>query len=326
MMMAKAEGIDRVAVVGAGLMGHGIAQVFTQAGYLVTLQDVRPDLVETAVDSVASNLALFVRNEILTPELARAATARLSATIDLTEAVEQADLVIEAIYEDIALKQKLFQDLDQLTPAHAILASNSSCLSIEDMASVTSRPDRVVAMHFWNPPHVLPLVEIAPASRTSQQTVETVRRILAAAGKKPVLLRRDTPGYIGNRLQFALVREAISIVEQGIADPEEVDIALKTGFGRRLGVTGVFQTADLGGLDLFLAISRFLLPKLENSPTPPPLLEQKVRDGEFGVKSGKGFYDWTPETIAAVKEARDKELLRYLKRDLAEDGETLPGS
>lgn len=318
MKMEKIEGIDHVAVIGAGLMGHGIAQVFAQAGYSVAIQDVKPDLVAAAVGNIASNLDLFVRSEILTAEVAKLAKGRLSSTTDLRTAVEKADLVVEAVFEDIDLKRQLFRDLDRLCQPRAILASNSSCLSIEEMASATTRADRVVAMHFWNPPHVLPLVEIAPASGTSKGTVEKARQILAAAGKKPVLLSRDTPGYIGNRLQFALVREAVSIVAQGIAKPEDVDTALRTGFGRRLGITGVFQTADLGGLDLFLAISRYLLPKLENSPEPPPLLEEKVRNGEFGVKSGKGFYDWTVETIAAVKEVRDQELLRYLRRDLTE--------
>lgn len=306
--------IKEVAVIGAGLMGHGIAQEFALAGFQVRLQDVTEERVRRGIEGIRANLDFFVQNELARPEQVEPTVSRLKGFTDLAEAVEGVDFVLEAVSEDLKLKQELFGRFEHLCPKHTILASNTSGLSVNRIAEGTTCPERVIVAHHWNPPHLIPLVEVVPAERTSVDTVELTCKLLRRCGKQPVVLNRDVPGFIGNRLQFALYREAMSIVERGIASPEAVDAVVELTFGRRLPVTGPIKSGDLAGLDVFLSISEYLFKDIESSTEPPRSLAEAVKRGDLGVKTGKGVYDWTPESIAEIKAARERELVRWLKR------------
>jgi 3-hydroxybutyryl-CoA dehydrogenase len=224
-----------------------------------------------------------------------------------------AQLVIEAVTENLELKQRIFQELDSTCPLATILATNTSVISISEIASRALHRERIVGTHFWNPPYLIPLVEVVKGKDTSNKTLNLTYDFLKRAGKHPVKCLKDVPGFIANRLQHALWREAISIVENGIADAATVDEAIKSGFAIRLPVLGPLENADMVGLDLTLSIHDYILKSLESSPNPSPLLREKVRRGELGFKSGAGFYTWTPEQAQKSRERLAQYLLRWLK-------------
>jgi 3-hydroxyacyl-CoA dehydrogenase len=227
------------------------------------------------------------------------------------------DLVIESAPESMELKQDLFARLDHETRPDTVLTSNTSGMSITAIASKCSRPERVVTTHFWNPPHLMPLVEIVKGERTSDEVVERVRELLAACGKTPVVVKKDRPGQLGNRLQMALVREAVSIVQEGIADAEAVDLVAKNGFGIRLPAYGIFEHQDIVGLDLGLAVLEYVVKDINNEPRAPELMRELVREGKLGAKTGRGFYDWSAKSADGVRARRDAflvEVLRYRRK------------
>jgi 3-hydroxybutyryl-CoA dehydrogenase len=237
---------ERVAVVGAGLMGHGIAQVFATAGRPVAVWDPDPVARTSVAARVSANLRATGRGQD--------ALERLHVRDSLEDAVGDADVVIEAAPEDLPLKQELFERLDQLAPAGAMLATNTSVMSVGEIGARAKRRERVLGTHWWNPPYLIPLVEVVRAQATAEEVVRRMMELLAEVGKTPVRVRRDVPGFVGNRLQHALWREAIAILAAGICDAETVDTVVKQSFGRRLGVLGPLENADLVGLDLTLAI------------------------------------------------------------------------
>ena len=294
--------IRKIAVVGAGLMGHGIAQEFALAGYRVALQDAVPEQLERARDAIRRNLEMLARFGVRLRAKPDTVMRRIRLGTDLAAAVADADLVIEAVFEDLRLKRRIFRDLDRLCPPHTILASNTSTFPPAKLAAATQRADKVLVAHYFNPPHLLPLVEIVPGRRTSAATVTAVHDLLVALGKTPVVVRKPVAGFIGNRLQQALLREALSIVRQGIATPQDVDIVIRNGFGRRLAAAGVFEVFEIAGWDLVSAVTRNLLPHLESSTEVPALLTDKVRRGELGFKTGKGFYTWTDASAEALRQ------------------------
>jgi 3-hydroxybutyryl-CoA dehydrogenase len=298
----KADDISRVAVVGAGLMGHGIAQEFSLAGYEVHIQDMTEEKLKQAIRNIQVNLGMLKEAGTVTQKQADSVPHTIHVTTDLEEAVGKADVVIEAVYENLELKQEIFQNLDQLCPKHAILASNTSTLMPSRLASSTKRPDKVLVTHYFNPPYLMPLVEIVRHSETSDDTVDTIYELLKGLGKSPAIVQKEVPGFVGNRLQLALFREALSIVEKGVATPQDVDTVVKTGFGRRYAAAGPFEIWALAGWDLVLAVAGYVQSDLESSTEISPLLREKVEKGELGVKSGKGFYDWTPESAEALKQ------------------------
>ena len=283
----------RVAVIGAGLMGQGIAQVFAEAGSVVRVQDPMQAARDGLRAQVAAGLATLGRPE--------AAAERVSAHPTVAQAVADAQFVIEAAPENMELKQSLFAEIEAAAPADAILASNTSVMPITDIMAKLRLPARACGTHWWNPATLIPLVEVIPGAHTAAATIDTAFAWLLAAGKTPVRVLRDVPGFIGNRLQHALWREAISLVENGICDAETVDIVVKSSFGRRLGVLGPLENADLVGTDLTLAIHRTVLPAIDRRPGPSPYLEKLVADGRLGFKSGSGFRDWTPVQQAALR-------------------------
>ncbi len=304
---------QRVLVVGAGLMGRGIAQVFASRGCAVTLTDVGDQVLARGLEEIRRSLTRLADEGLGERAEIEPTLGRIRVTTDLDAAAPGIDLAVEAVTENLELKRRVFRRLDARCPPGAILATNTSVISITEIAEGCRRPERVVGAHFWNPAVLVPLVEVVPGERTSAAVVEATVALLAAAGKHPVRIRKDVPGFVGNRLQHALWREAISIVEQGIATPEVVDEVVKHGFGLRLPVLGPLENAELVGLDLTLAIHDYLLKHLDASPSPSPLLSEKVAAGELGFKTGRGFRDWSPQEMDRVRTGLETHLLRLRK-------------
>ena len=305
--------IKNITVLGAGMMGPGLAQIFAVKGYSVTIWARRPEVLPEAIERIRANLALMAQNGIGRQEDIEPAIERIKTTNDFEEGVSNAHFVEEAIGEDLALKQDFFQRLDSLCPEDAILATNTSVISITEIAQKSNRRERILGTHFWNPPHLIPLVEVIKAKETSAEVMDKTMSLLSAVGKKPVRVKRDVPGFLANRLQHALWREAISIVENGIAEPAEVDEAIKNSFGLRLPVLGPMENADLAGLDLILAIHNYVLKHLEASPDPSPILKEKVERGELGFKTGRGFQEWPSERADGVRQGLVNYLLKWTK-------------
>jgi len=301
--------IKNISIIGSGMMGHGIAQVFAAQNYNVVLLDVQQDLLSKAIDGIRSNLTFLAQRGMGKKKEIEPILRRIRTTLDLKEALSGTQFVIEAVSENLALKQKIFQDLDSLSPPETILATNTSVISITEIAQNARKRERIVGTHFWFPPYLIPLVEVVKGRDTSNETMERTYQLMKNAGKHPIKCMKDVPGFVANRLQHALWREAISIVEHGIADAATVDEAIKNSIGIRLAVLGPIENADMVGLDLTLAIHDTVLKDLEASPHPSPLLKEKVNKGDLGFKSGKGFYDqWSPEAMKQVRE----HLLNYL--------------
>ena len=286
-----------IAVIGAGLMGHGIALVMARAGHAVTITDptdeARASLIERVI---ASAKALKHSDE----EAADIAT-RITVLDTLEAAVKHADVVFEAAPEILKLKQQLFSDMEAHAPAHCLFASNTSVIQISQITEHLTARDRAIGTHWWNPPHMIPLVEVIKTQWTKPEYADAVFNLLDDAGKTPVMVEKDVPGFIGNRLQHALWREAVSLVENGICDAEAVDTVIKSSFGRRLAVLGPLENADLVGTDLTLEIHKNVLFDLETSTEPSPYLQQLVDEGKLGMKSGHGFRQWTEDEANKVR-------------------------
>ena len=300
----KASEIGKVSVVGAGLMGHGIALELAAAGYEVRLHDLSAGILDVAMANVRSGLERLVSCGLLDEEAAAAAPGRIVTGTDLGELVSDADLVIEAASEDVAVKRQIFGDLGRLAPPHAILASNTSSLRPSLYAAESGRPERVIVTHYANPPHFVPLVEIVSGPDTSTETQMVVRAFMEGLGKKVVVARREVPGFILNRLQLALLREALWLVENGVAEPGDVDVALKFGTGRRWAFAGVFEVFELAAWDVVGRIYDEVAPTLADSAEMPAALRERIERGDLGAKSGRGFYDsgpaWADETRSRI--------------------------
>jgi 3-hydroxybutyryl-CoA dehydrogenase len=292
----------RIAVVGAGLMGHGIAQVFALAGHDVTITDSHRPTLDAAKARVATNLRDLGDDEC--------AVDRIRPVPELADCVRDADFVVEAVLEDMPLKQKIFGEIEKHVRPDTILASNTSVMPITEIMGGLQRRERALGTHWWNPPFLVPLVEVIGTQWTSQAAIDFTMKLHADAGKTPAHVKKDVPGFIGNRLQHALWREAISLVERGICDAATVDAVIKAAFGRRLPVLGPLENADLVGTDLTLAIHKTVLPDLESRPGPSPYLEALVAGGKLGFKSGEGFRKWSAEEQAALR----MKVLQHLKK------------
>lgn len=301
--MAKA----RIAVVGAGLMGHGIAQVFALAGHGVTIYDSIVASLDTVKTRILTNLKDLGDDQ--------KAVERVTPVSDLAQAVRDADYVVEAVLEDLPLKQKLFAEIESYVRPDTILASNTSVIPITRIMEGLKQRERALGTHWWNPPYLVPLVEVIETQWTSRPAIDFTMKLHAAAGKKPAHVKKDVPGFIGNRLQHALWREAVALVEHGICDAETVDTVIKSAFGRRLAVLGPLENADMVGTDLTMAIHRTVLPDIDSRPRPSPYLEKLVKDQKLGFKSGEGFRKWSPEQQAALR----SKVLQHLKNARVQD-------
>lgn len=296
----------QIAVIGAGLMGHGIALSLARAGQYVTITDP----VQEARHSVSARIADSLR--VLGDDEAR--IARILRKIEVCEtvagAVNEAAFVFEAAPEKLPLKQAIFAEVEAAAPAGAILASNTSVIQITKIMQGLKGRNRALGTHWWNPPHMIPLVEVIRTEWTDDASMDAMMALLADAGKTPVRVEKDVPGFIGNRLQHALWREAISLVENGICDAEAVDTVIKASFGRRLAVLGPLENADLVGTDLTLDIHENVLFDLESRQGPSPYLKKLVSDGRLGMNSGEGFRTWTAEEAAEVRARVGRHLTR----------------
>jgi 3-hydroxybutyryl-CoA dehydrogenase len=280
-------GFSRAAVIGAGLMGRGIAAVLAAGGLDVVLCDAAPEALDDGVAAARMRVA------------AADGRGQVTGSADLAQAVGEADLVVEAVTEDLAVKQDVFAQISVAAP-RAVLATNTSVLPVTAVAERALHPDRVLGTHWWNPPELIPVVEVVPGRMTSEEVTRRVMTMLECLGKTPVRVRRDVPGFIGNRLQHALWREAIALVADGICDAETVDLVARNTIGLRLARLGPLENADYVGLDLTVAIHDAVLAALSTDSEPSPLLRDLVRRGDLGAKTGRGFLPWGPGTRQAA--------------------------
>ncbi len=301
------------AVLGTGMMGPGVAVSLALGGVETTIVSRTADGAERGLETARGQIAMLEGNGLCSADQAAAARDRLAGTADLEAAVAAADFVSESAPEDLALKQELFERLDRVAKPGAILTTNTSGLSINSVCERCARPDRVLTAHFWNPPHLMRLVELVPSERTSDEAIARTKALLAACGKAVVVVNKDCPGQLGNRLQHAMVREAIHIVAEGIASAEDVDLAAKAGFGLRLPVYGIFEHQDGVGLDLVLAIQDYVSQDLARNTRAHESLKAMVERGELGQKSGKGYHDWSKKDWEQVSERRDRFIVEFLK-------------
>jgi len=289
--------MKNITVIGAGTMGNGIAHVFAQSGFNVNLFDISADALERAVATIGKNMDRQVAKELITESQKSESLERLTTGTDLKVSVANADLVVEAATENTDIKFKLFKDLDEMAPAHCILASNTSSISITKIAAQTNRPDKVIGMHFMNPVPVMKLVEIINGYSTSTETTSTVVEMSKSLGKVPVSCN-DYPGFVANRILMPMINEAIISLHEGVAGVEEIDTIMKLGMAHPMGP---LQLADFIGLDVCLSIMNVLYDGLGNTKYAPcPLLVNMVTAGKKGVKSGEGFYDYAAGLKNAV--------------------------
>ncbi len=304
--------IRRTAVIGAGTMGHALALVFARHGLPTALVDLDEEVLATARRRIAAALETLAAEGMLEAGAISEILGRIHTTPRLEEACREADFVTEAVVEDPEVKRGLFAALDRIAPPHAILASNTSHLDLFSLVD-TGRPEKVLITHWFSPPHLIPLVEVVGGPQTSPETIAAVRGLLAALGKKPLVLRRFLPGFLANRLQAALTQEALFLLENGYATAEELDEAVKQSFALRTPFLGVIQRLDFAGLDL----QRAILKNRRYNP-PPPLersraIEEHVARGRLGVKTGSGFYDYGGRSPEEVFRERDRRLIRLLR-------------
>ncbi len=311
--MVRIDEIKHIAIIGAGVMGSGIAQTFAQAGYEVRLQARYEATLRAARDRIAVNQEAMIGAGLLSEPAARDALARIHTTTKLEEAARGCHFVNESVPEDLALKREVFAALDRHAPRDAVLSTDTSGLSISAIASATGRPEMVVGLHWMNPPHVMPPVEVIRGERTGDGVMDLTCELARRIGRVPIRVEKDAPGFLWNRLQLALVREAIHVVEQGIASAEAVDLAVTAGLGLRWAAVGPLRIMDLAGLATFHAVSSYLYAELCAAREPQRTLAAKVAAGETGARSGRGFYKYPPGQAEAATAARDAKLFELLK-------------
>ena len=296
---------ENIGVIGAGLMGHGIAYLLAAAGHTVRVYDPSAEWRNSLTQRLESARALLGGEAAL--------LARITSHDQMAPAMKDVAFVFEAAPEKLPLKQQLFAGLESLTAPTAILASNSSAIPSTQIGANLKHRDRVIGTHFWNPPHLVPLVEVIQNEKTSEETVRKTMALLRDAGRKPVHVKKDIPGFVGNRLQHALKREAIALVAAGVCDADTIDEVVKNGFGARMAVLGPMEQSDLVGLDLTLDIQKVVLSDLDRSTEPTQFLKDKVAAGKLGMRTGEGLRKWTPASADAVRERLRKFLAEQAK-------------
>ncbi len=307
--------LDTVAVVGNGLVGHGMAQIFGTAGHRVVMIGRRAESLAAAMERIAKSLAAFEAHGLVTSADASAALGRIRTSTALGNAAD-AQLVLEAVPADRALQDAVYGRLDAICAPPAVIASGSGQPASELVSNVTHR-GRVVAAHFWYPPQLIPLVEVCAGPETDPDVAPWLCGILRAAGKEPVIVDKEVPGFIGNRLQYAILREAWALWAEGAASAEAIDTVVKASIGRRLAITGPIESADVGGLDTLHAFGAYLIPHLTTGSQPASAVTRLVEAGHRGLPSGRGVYDWSGRDGGALLKAREEELFRHLARDKA---------
>ncbi len=313
--------IKNITIFGPGMMGTGIGIMFANKGCNIILRAREKFEEDYAVQNIDRNIRDMIEDEIMTEAEGEAVKNNIKIVYDINEAVKDADIIFECVIEDMEIKQNLFKELDSICPENVILATNTSVMSITEIASKSVHKHRIVGTHFWNPAFLIPLVEIIRTKDTSDEVVDTVYDFFKETGKRPVKVNKDVPGFIGNRLQHALLREALYIVENGIADAATVDEAVKYGFGMRTPVLGPMEHADMVGTDLSLSIQNYILKHLASNTEPSHILTDAVEKGDLGFKSGKGIQEWSSEAVAASKRKLNDHLIKNFKERILNDVE-----
>ncbi len=313
----KLEEIQHIAVLGSGIMGHGIAQRFIMGAYPVMLYDIEESILATAMSHIEKNLELFCQSGIIGKKDIEASLQRLSTSADLKQAVEGSDFIVEAAPEDLGLKQDLFAQVESFCRKDTIIASNTSSLTMADMGVRVKNKERLIITHWFNPPHIVPTVEVVKAEWTNDESMETTYGLLKKIDKMPVKINRELPGFIVNRVQMAMYREIVDLYEKGVAGAEDIDKAIRGSIGFRLASIGPLLTMDLAGIKLFLKVYENLVPQIQSSTGPPKSLQDMVSEGCDGIKSGKGYFDYAVDfskgDFDEVIQKRDREFLGRLK-------------
>lgn len=307
--------INKIGVIGAGTMGHGIAEAFALYGYDVNLYDTSENALLKAKALIKQELEMLVEEEFIQAEAVQETLNRITVNIDLRKTVADRDFVIEAAPEIVELKQQLFKQLDEFCPAATIFASNTSSLPLKPMMALVNedRKQRIMVNHWYNPGHLMPIVELSFFGNMPADIYDEVETLYVSIKKQTVKVLKDVPGLVANRIQQGVAREVFSIIEQGIAEPEDIDKALKFGPAFRYATTGQLEVADFGGLDIWCVVGDNLLKVMDNSQCANSLLRQKVSEGKLGIKSGEGFYIYSPEEIPEIRKKFMKKLIHQLK-------------
>lgn len=308
--------MEKLAVIGCGTMGHSIALNAAWVGMQVKMYGVDTNDIQKGLSGVTDKLSTLLKNDLITGDQLSQILKNITGTSSLSETVDGASFIIECIPEVLELKNDLFRKLDQMCGKEVILATNTSGLSPSRIASNLKYPERTLATHFWNPAHLIPLVEVLRAEFTDDKTFNRAIDMLKLMKKKPIEVKKEVPGLVGNRLQFALFREAQYLLEQGIASKEDIDAAVTYSIGRRLPVTGPLLSADMGGLDVFASISDYLFKDLSNADQSSANLKELVARRHFGQKNGAGFYFWDEKFSEEMNQKREEQLIRFLKEDI----------
>ncbi len=309
----KAQDIETVVVIGGGTMGQGIVQSFAQAGRSVRVLARRRETLDNCLQQIDANLKLFAEFQLLeeTPEAIRSRISSMPIA-DLSEAIKGCHFIVETIPEVLAEKKAVFAELDGCDP-DIILASNTSSIPVTTLTEGMKTAYRVVGTHYLNPAHIMPLVEIHRGKHTSDKVVETTRDLMLQVGKKPILVNKEIPGFIINRIQWAMGREILYLLDEGVVSPEDIDLASKASYGLRHACIGNMEAFDMVGLDTALAVGNRIFKSLSNSTEPSPILAQKVQRGELGVKSGRGWFDYTGKSREEILENQNRRLLKQLR-------------
>lgn len=309
--------IKNIAVLGAGIMGHGIAQSFMVKGYQVKLYDIEESILQNAINNIETNLASFYDAELISKSELNTVFNNLTTTTNLEDAVKSADFVLEAAPELLDLKQELFESVENFCHPNTIIATNTSSLVLKDISVRVKRKKRLIITHWFNPPHIVPVVEVVKGEETHDDIIDITLQLLKNINKVPVRINHEVPGFLINRIQMAMIREVLDLYEKGIASASDIDIAIKGSIGFRLASIGPLLTVDLGGVNLWFNICKNLFPHICSSQKPPEILSLLASKGHDGVKSGKGFYDYTTDSsrndIKSTITKRDKEFLARLK-------------
>lgn len=305
----QAEEIKKVVLAGAGTMGTSMSQIFAAREYETVLYNHREETLQKACRMIELNQEALVQSGDLSSEESKAVKGRIVLTAD-DSCFAGCDIVVESIVENMEIKRKFWGKVSELVKEDALLATNTSGLSVTEIAQAVKKPERFCGMHWFNPPHLVPLVEVIKGGRTDDKTARAVFDLAEKIGKKAVMVKKDAKGFIGNRLQLAILREAMYIVQSGIADAQDVDNAIKYGIGFRYACLGPLETADFGGLDIFYHVAEYLVPDLCSSKEVPPLLKEKFEKGELGVKTNKGFYDYSGGKGEKAISDRDEKFIK----------------
>jgi 3-hydroxybutyryl-CoA dehydrogenase len=307
--------MEKLTVIGSGTMGHSLTLSAAWSGIEVKMYGTDMNDINTGLSNIEKKLERLNKKDLFASDQIVDILNRILVTSSLPEAIKDCSFIIEAIPEDEELKKGLFKQLSGYCGREVIIASNTSGLSPSLFVSSITEPKRFIVTHFWNPAHLIPLVEVVPVKETSKTTIQRTLTFLKQMKKKAIVLKKEIPGFVANRLQFSLFREAQYLLEKGIASPEDIDAAVTYSFGRRLSATGPLASADMGGLDIFSSISDYLFVELSNAKTSSNLLKSMLEKGDYGSKSGRGFYEWTPEFMELMNEEREDELIRQLEID-----------